>query len=59
MAVGTGLVVAGVAVFATHLRQFIAREEDNDQRGLMVFAGLQIMAGLLVAGTCIALMMGG
>ncbi|MEM9360132.1 MAG: hypothetical protein AAGB04_28445 [Pseudomonadota bacterium] len=57
MAVGTGLVVAGVAVFATHLRQFTAREGHGDEHGVMVFAGLQIVAGLLVAGTCIALMM--
>ncbi|MEO1544079.1 MAG: hypothetical protein AAFR75_08690 [Pseudomonadota bacterium] len=56
MAVGTGCVVAGVAVFATHLRQFTAREQHADERGLMVFAGLQIMAGLLVAGASIALM---
>ena len=56
MAIGTGLVVAGVAVFATHLRQFMAREGQRDEYGLMVFSGLQIAVGLLIACFCIALM---
>lgn len=56
MAVGTGAVVAAVAIFATHLRQFTAGEGQSGQHGLMVFAGLQITAGLLVTSICIALL---
>ena len=56
MAFGTGAVVAAVAVFATYLRQFTASAGQSGRHGLMVFAGLQIAAGLMVTGICIALL---
>ncbi len=54
MAVGTGLVVAGVAVFATALRRLIAAREDQGdaRRGLIVLGGLQLSVGLAIAAVC-------
>ncbi|MEO1331013.1 MAG: hypothetical protein AAFW46_15285, partial [Pseudomonadota bacterium] len=54
MAVGTGVVVAGVGLAASLARDG-ARLRGENQRARLAFAGVQLAAGLLIAASATGL----
>jgi len=56
MAIGTGAVVATVALLASWIRRLRGPDDAEGKASLSLFAGIQVCAGLFVAVVCFALM---